>query len=238
MLNLYISSIGEKTGKTFITSGLAATMQSLGYTTGVYKPIQTGVIEYNGFMQSPDLTFIKTIDPYLNTYSTYMFKTNAEPIIAAENENEYIDIEYINRDYHEYAKKNECLLIDGDRWILSPIAPNLYTADLIKKLQIPILFVVTPKENTINDTLLSISVAQEKGLNIRGVIINNIKNDCPKTLLNSIPRIIEEYSNTKILGLVSHLEGKINPQDIIASILNGVDIESIFDVKIEKLGYN
>ena len=54
MLNLYVTSANRKEGKTFLTAGLAATMQSLGYSTCVYKPIQTAGIEINGFMQSPD----------------------------------------------------------------------------------------------------------------------------------------------------------------------------------------
>ena len=83
MLKLYISSGNKKDGKTFLTAGLAATMQSLGYSTAVYKPIQTSGIEINGFMQSPDLTFVKSIDPYINTYFTYLFKTNSEPLIAS-----------------------------------------------------------------------------------------------------------------------------------------------------------
>ena len=83
--------------------------------------------------------------------------------------------------------------------------------------------------------MLSIYTAQEKGLDIRGVVINNITDDCPKHLLNAIPRVIEEYTNVKILGLISHLEGKFSPEDLITGILNGVDIESIFNVKIEKL---
>ena len=57
MLNLYITSTQKKEGKTFLTAGLSATMQSLGYSTCVYKPIQTCGIEINGFTQSPDLTF-------------------------------------------------------------------------------------------------------------------------------------------------------------------------------------
>ena len=60
MLNLYITSANRNDGKTLLSAGLAATMQSLGYKTSVYKPIQTGGKELNGFMQSPDLTFIKT----------------------------------------------------------------------------------------------------------------------------------------------------------------------------------
>ena len=100
MFNIYISSANKNDGKTFITAGIAATMQSLGYTTSVYKPIQTGGKELNGFMQSPDLTFIKSIDPYINTNFTYLFRSKAEPLIAAENENDFIDIDLIIEYYN------------------------------------------------------------------------------------------------------------------------------------------
>lgn len=235
MLKLYVTSSNKKEGKTFVTAGLAGTMQSLGYSTCVYKPIQTSGIEHNGFMQSPDLTYIKTIDPYIDTHFSYLFKSDLEPLIASELENEPIDVELINSEYTRISTITDCTILDGDYGIMSPLAPGIQTADLIKRLQIPLLFVVTPRDNSINDTLLSIYTAQEKGLDIRGVVINNIKEDCPKALLSAIPRVIEEYTNVKILGLVPHLEGNFTPEDLITSILNGIDIESVFDVKIEKL---
>ena len=40
------------------------------------------------------------------------------------------------------------------------------------------------------------------------------------------------------MGLVPYLGEKISPQDLMVAILNGIDIESIFNVKIEKLGTN
>ncbi len=235
MLNLYITSGNKKDGKTFLTAGLASTMQSLGYSTSVYKPIQTAGIEYNGFMQSPDLTFVKSIDPYINTYFTYLFRTKSEPLIAAEKENEYIDLELIHNEYSRIISSSECTIIDGDCGLLSPLAPSVQTTDLIKRLQVPILFVITPRDDSINDTLLSIYAAQERGFDIRGVVINNIYEDCPKEMLTAITRVIEEYSNVNILGLIPHLGNKILPEDLITGILNGIDIESVFRVKIEKL---
>ena len=238
MLNLYVTSANRKEGKTFLTAGLAATMQSLGYSTCVYKPIQTAGIEINGFMQSPDLTYVKTVDPYIDTHFSYLFKSEYEPLIASEQENEPIDVELINSEFQRISAVSDCTILDGDCGLLSPLAPSVQTVDMVKRLQLPVLFVVTPREDSINDTLLSIYTAQEKGVEIRGVILNNIQNDCPKTLLTAIPRVIEEYTNVKILGLISHVEGKLAPEDLITSILNGVDIESIFNVKIEKLDCN
>ena len=238
MLNLYVTPANRKEGKTFLTAGLAATMQSLGYSTCVYKPIQTAGIEINGFMQSPDLTYVKTVDPYIDTHFSYLFKSEYEPLIASEQENEPIDVELINSEFQRISAVSDCTILGGDCGLLSPLAPSVQTVDMVKRLQLPVLFVVTPREDSINDTLLSIYTAQEKGVGIRGVILNNIKNDCPKTLLTAIPRVIEEYTSVKILGLISHVEGKLAPEDLITSILNGVDIESIFNVKIEKLDCN
>lgn len=238
MLKLYITSGNKNDGKTFLTAGLSATMQSLGYSTSVYKPIQTNGIEINGFMQSPDLTFVKSIDPYINTYFTYLFKLKAEPLIASENENEFIDIDLINNEYSRILSVSDCTILDGDCGLLSPLAPSVQAVDLLKKLQIPVLFVLSPRENSINDILMSIYIAQEKGLEIRGVVINNIEENCPKETLTAITRIVEEYTNVSILGLLPNLGDKVQPEELITGILNGIDIESVFNVKIEKLDFN
>ena len=235
MLNLYVTSPKLKAGKTFITAGLAATMQSLGYSTSVYKPIQTAGIEKGGFMQSPALTFIKTIDPYINSHFTYLYKVDSEPMIAAEEENEAIDINIIKKEYAKIVSTSDFTVIDGDRGLLSPIAPNVQTIDLIRTLKTPILIVTYPDEDAVNTTLLTINAALDMGINIRGVVINNIENNCDKTLLTSITRVIEECTNVKILGLVPHLENSYSPEDMISAILNGIDIESLLGVRISKL---
>lgn len=238
MRNLYITSIDKKEGKTFVSAGIAATMQSLCYKTSVYKPYQTAGIEINGFMQSPDLTFIKSIDPYLGASFTYLFKTDSEPLVAAESENKYIDIDQIQTDFQSISTVSDCTIIDGDRGLLSPLAPSVQAIDMIRRLQLPILFVISPKENVINNTLTSIYTALDKGIEVRGVVLNNIKDGCSKQLLTATTRIIEEYTNVNILGLIPNIGSKFKPEDLIAAILNGIDIESVFKMKIEKLELN
>ena len=237
MLNIYITSAIHNEGKTFLASGLAVTLQSLGYAVSVYKPVQTGGIEINGFMQSPDLTYIKTLDPYINTEFSYLFREKEEPLIAAENENEYIDIDLIYNDFKKLINVSECNILDGEGTLLSPLAPSVQNIDLVKKLQIPVVYSVTPSNDTISTVLPSIYTALDRGIDVRGVVINNILPDCPKELLTSITRIIEEYSGVNILGLLPQVSNPNAPEEIITGILNGIDIESIFGVKIEKLGF-
>lgn len=237
MLNIFVTGTGVNVGKTFITAGLAATMQSLGYSTCVYKPVQTGAVEKNGFAQSPDLVFVKTVDPYIKTASTYLLKQIASPVIAAESENIFIDRTVIKKDYETIKKESDCTIVESTGGIMTPLAPNFLVSDMIKDLEIPIVIVVKPDSGIINQTLLTINHAETKGINIRGVIINSIPAKTNDIDLRNTPRLIEEYSNTKILGIVKNfsLTKKMDPNNLITDILNGIDIESVFDVKIAKL---
>lgn len=235
MLELFISGSEKNSGKTFVTAGLAATMQSLGYSSCVYKPVQTGSIEKDGFIQAPDLAFVKFIDPYIKTYFSYLLKNDAVPAIAAELEHIYINKETIYQDYKSI--ESECILTDGTMGLATPLADNFLEQDMIKMLDIPVLLVVSPMENSVNNTLVNINQTISSGIKLRGVVIN----DCPEVIhdltIKSMPKLIEKYTDTKILGVMPHFENlqNINPNDLISNILTGFDLESIFDVKIAKL---
>lgn len=236
MLNIAIVGSDINVGKTFITAGLAATMQSLGYSTCVYKPIQTGAIEKNGFAQSPDLVFVKTVDPYIKTTSSYLLKQSSSAIIAAEAENIIIDRTVIKKDYDAIQKECDCTIVESTGGIMTPLAPNFLVSDMIKDLEIPIVIIIRPDSGIINQTLLTINHAELKGINIRGVIINNVPEKTKDPDLKNTPRLIEEYTNTKILGILKNFsQTKIDPNNLITDVLNGIDIESVFDVKIAKL---
>lgn len=237
MLNVFITGTDLNVGKTFITAGLAATMQSLSYSTCVYKPIQSGCFGQNGFMQSPDLVYVKTIDPYIRTYSSYLLREPVIPIIAAENENVIIDRMVIKKDYDTIAQEYDCIITEGTGGLMTPVAPYCFMSDIAKALNIPLIIVIKPDAGTVNQTLLTINHAISKGLKVRGVIINNFPDEVNDFDVKIAPRLIEEYSDAKVLGIVKNFPNirSVNPNDLITTILNGVDIESVFDVKIAKL---
>ena len=152
--------------------------------------------------------------------------------------------ELIRTLYREYANKNETIgfmivtAVDNDvsetvlRDILQAEAP---IKEKTAKIFANIMGVDYEEIYTFNDIKESL---RTKEIEIRGVVINDIPEDCPKALLTSIPRLIEEFTNVKILGLVPHLQSNLSPEDLITAVLNGIDIESIFNVKIEKLDMN
>lgn len=237
MLNIFVTGTDSNVGKTFITAGIAATMQSLGYSTCVYKPVETGAIKKNGFGQSRDLVFVKNIDPYIQIHSTYLLKEQAPPIISAEAENIIIDKNFIKKDYDLISNEQDCTILEGTGGIMTPLAPNFLISDLIKTLDLPAVIIARPDSGMINQTLLTINHALSKGIKVRGVIINHFPEAARSINIKSAPRLIEEYSDVKILGIVKSFNNadRISPSELITNILNGVDIESVFDVNIAKL---
>ena len=237
MLELFVTEIEPDSDKIYITAGLAATMQGLGYYTTVYKPVQTGAVENNGYLQSPDLVFVKLIDTYIQTYFSYLLKSKSTPFVAAAEENLLIYKELILRDYESIMKSYECIITDGTSGINTPFAPNFSEKDFIKELNLPVVFIIKPTASAVTSTLMTINHAQIEGLNIRGVIINDYKEqDCPAEV-KTMPNLIETYTDTCVLGRFNHVDNiqNVNPNDLIANILSGIDIEKVFNVTIAKL---
>lgn len=237
-MNIFITATDTDVGKTFVTAGLAAIMQSLGYKAGVFKPIQSGAISKNSFLVSPDLAFIKTIDPYINTASSYVLKAPVAPSIAAEIDNVKIKMSVIMNDYAALSLKCDTVIVEGAGGIATPCAPQMIMSDIIKELRLPVVIVARPDLGTINHIILTVNHAKAAGIEIAGVIINKYPEITSDIAIKTAPRLIEEYSDAKVVGIVKNLDNaRITPGLLIDTMLNSVDLEKIFNIKIPKLDF-
>jgi dethiobiotin synthetase len=235
-MNIFMTGIGNNSGKTIISAGISAVLQSLGYKMGVYKPVQTGAINKGKYLLSPDLTVIKMVDPHITTHSTFMLQSKAIPTISTKMENVNINIEDIKKDYSILAGKTDLLITEATGGLMTPLKDSLFSYHIPSNLKLPIVFIVTPQKDSLNLYLNEINTAKTAGLEIAGVIINQFPaNDCSEE--NKIfPTLIEKYSDTKILGIVRNFGGKsVQTNVLINEILNGIDLEDVFKIKIAKL---
>lgn len=235
MLNLYVTGADESSNKIFVTAGLTAIMHSLGFSAGVYKPVEVGASLLNGFVQSPELAFIKFVEPYVKTYYSYFFKANNCPLLAAAAEKIVIEKNVILRDFQNIQDVNECLVVDGISGLASPLSKNFMEEDMVKSLDLPLLMVGSAKKSSLNNIILSINHAKEIGIDVRGVVITDYPQDCSDINTKLMPRLIEEYTGASVLGILPKFNFDINPDYLIAEMLNGVDIEGVFQIPIAKL---
>ena len=123
------------------------------------------------------------------------------------------------------------------RWASIPYGKDFYEENIVQTLNLPLLLVASPIKSSLSDIIMTINQAQSKNIHIRGVILN----DCPfhtdDINIKSLPNLIEQHTDSRVLGLLPHIPtiSKIKPEDMIGYILGGVDIESVFDVRIAKL---
>ncbi len=239
-MNLFITGTDTDVGKTAITAGLAAVMQSLGYKSGVYKPFQSGAQEKNGFYVSPDLAFIKKIDFYIETLCSYSLKPPAAPLIAAEIDGVNMSLLTVEREFQALKQKCEVVLVEGAGGLMVPVLPEKTIADVIKLLNIPVLIVARPDLGTVNHTLLTINQAKTMGMEVSGVLINRYPSGTEDAAIKTAPRLIEEYSDAKVLGIIPNIPDfqNIKPGEFIDIFINNVDIEKIFNIQIPKLNMN
>lgn len=233
MVELYVTGVEQNSCKNIVTTGLVATMQCLGYSTGVYKPVDVGAKINNGYIESNDLVFVKEKDKHIKTYFTYLLKENISPILAGAVEKIEIEKDAIIRDYEMIKKIHECLVVDGLWGLGTPYGKDFLEEDVIKCLNLPLLLVVSAENPDLSNVLLSINRTKENNINLRGVIVNNFDEQSVRKKL--VPKIIEEYSGAKVLGTLPQIEQEVSPSDLIMEILNNVDVEKTFDISIAKL---
>ncbi len=232
-MNLFVTSDKQGSGKTFIIAGLAATMQSLGYSVGYYKPVQTAARNQNGFIASQDVAFIKKIDPNLNAITSYVFQTDAMPMLASEAEKIKIQPEVIVKDFLKLRKNSEIVLVESCGSILTPFSQEMRASDFIIAMKTPVLMIAEPSNEVFENVLATISVAKHMGINVKGIILNKyIKS--PHLNIKKLPVLLEAYSGIPIVGIVGY-KTNISPSGLIDTILHSVDIETIFDMQIPKL---
>ncbi len=236
-MQVFVTGTDTDIGKTVITAGLAAVMQSLGYKAGVYKPFQSGAEEKNGFLISPDLSYVKQLDFYVETLCTYLLKPPTAPYIAAEIDGVNINLSAVRRDFETMKQTCEVMLVEGAGGLMVPVTKDELMVDVAKMLDIPVVIVVRPNLGTINHTLLTINQAKAAGLDIAGVIINRYPLHTNDIAIKTAPRLIEEYSDVEILGIVPEIPDfqYVKPGALINIFVNSVDIEKIFRIKIPKL---
>lgn len=235
MNDIFITGINSGCGKTVISAGITAVMQSLDYKTGIYKPLQLGAIDKEKYLISPDLAFAKMLDPHITTHSTYMFREKALPIVTNHN----IDMQEIEKDYNILSQKTDILLIESTGGLMTPLTKNLFSYHLPLKLNLPVIFVVSPSTDAVNNYFNEINTAKTAGLNILGVIINKFPVYSENPEIKSFPTLIENYCDVKVLGLIRDFQGNsVQANILITEILNGIDLEDVFRMKIPKLnGY-
>ena len=190
---IFITGTDTDVGKTFVASGLAASMHDDGIDVGVMKPVATGSRE--------DVCMLikaSKVDDDEEDVNPVFLSIAASPLAASRLLKEEIDISKIRESFDKLMSKHEYMIVEGIGGVMVPITTSYSVIDMIKELGLPVLIVCRGALGTINHTLLTINVCNTNSIDIAGIIANKVSDELERNAID----IIIELTNIPLFGKI------------------------------------
>ncbi len=210
---IFITATGTDVGKTYVSALLLKYLLKSGLNAGYYKPVLSGAIQNNGKIIPGDCDFVLkfaglNLPP--QNYVSYIYKEPLSPHLAAQIENNPVELSKIVSDFSNIKKQFDYIIVEGAGGIVCPFRldnQKIMLPDVIKALGLDIIIVASAALGTINSTFLTVEYAKNCGINVRGIVLNNYdENDI---MMRDNLKQIETLTGVKVIAVV----GK-NAQDI------------------------
>ena len=199
---LFVTGTDTDVGKTFVSAGISAVLKEKGLDIGVFKPIMSGVRREDSKSDAYLLkTFSQDTAP-LEEINPFQFDEPLAPYVAALRQSSSVTMEEIMEKWKIIKNKRDFYLVEGAGGLAVPLGAHYLVADLAKAIGFPLLIVARPNLGTVNHTLLTISYARQKGLDVLGVVINGLDEERNGVAEQTNPGLIQEFTDVPVLGII------------------------------------
>jgi dethiobiotin synthetase len=211
---VFVTGTDTDVGKTVIAAGLTAALRGHAVNAGYFKPVQSGCREEGGRLLASDARLAKTMaalpEP-LSLLTPVTLQLPLAPAVAAAQAGLSIDLEAIAQAYRTLAARYDFLVVEGAGGLYVPLVDNDFLVlDLARWLGLPVLVVARPGLGTINHTVMTVKTAEQAGLPVVGVIINQYP-DNPNLAARTNPEIIAAIGGRPILAQVPVIDDLTEP---------------------------
>jgi len=222
----FISATDTSVGKTVVSAAIIRALTIMGFKTAGMKPIETGCLKSGEMLQSSDGAFLKKLtvmDEKINIVSPYLFELPVSPYVASYKEKKEIRLGVILKAYDALLKKYDAIVVEGAGGLYVPIHKDYFMADLAREMELPLVIVARPGLGTINHSLLTISYARSKGVEIAGILFNYISQPEDSVAEKMNPDTLQELTDVPFLGTFPYLP-VLEEETIDRAVLRNIDI--------------
>ena len=183
---IFITGTNTEVGKTFITRNLIERVQLNGYSVSPYKPIETGCIKKSlTLIPNDSMIYFRAINKRiaLDQINPYRFLEPISPAAAIKRSKRKVTI----NDYLSKLKdlpNSDLTIIEGAGGLCSPLAPDGYNIDLIRKVKVPTVLVAKDEIGVINNVILSLSMLQKYKIRVLAIVLNRKVSSQPDGMNN------------------------------------------------------
>lgn len=194
----FITGTDTGVGKTYFACRLIEQLIARGERVGIFKPIETGLSTREASDAVRLITAARSNVP-IESVSPYRFRTAAAPRVAAHRERRRINPRTIRSSFESISAGQRWMIVEGAGGLKVPIQKHYDMTDLILALGIPVILVSLQRIGAINQTLLSLHFAKNRGLNILAVILNQPEAVPADSPLHDNQKMIEDECDVPVL---------------------------------------
>jgi dethiobiotin synthetase len=209
-------------GKTTVSLGLVAALSQSGRRVAAMKPCETGDGDDAARLHAATG---RALDPALT--NPYAFHLPAAPEIAARRQGARVELHVIDDAYRALAADADITIVEGAGGLLVPLAGGVTIADLVARLDLPVLIVARTRLGTINHTLLTAEVARRRGLRVVGVIFSRAQRRRGPEEDETVSTIVR-HGELRCFGVLPYLPARQrDPLALAATVRAHVQLERL-----------
>lgn len=208
---VFITGTDTGVGKTVLTALLLCHLRERGCNALAMKPFCSGSRAdarlLHGFQKN--LLTLDEINPF--------FFSQAVAPVASAGPKKNIRLDLVLEKIHGVSRRCDVLLVEGIGGLLVPLQKNYTVADVISRLNCPVLVVGRNQLGTINHTLLTVKQLQSIGVEDIKIVLMEMKKPDRSALKN--PKIIEKMAGC-------------GPVFVIPNIFLGADLRGEMKINV------
>jgi len=160
MNNVYLASVGTRSGKSLLSIGLAMNYPG---KVGFYKPFRENTVNKNGQLMDQDAVLLAEVlklegSEKLSPYMYDLFNP--------------VSLKDIVSSYDELRKDKEFMIIEGSRDFANGCSHGISHIDIAEALDAPMVLVSSPSFQSLDSIFMFKYLCDERKIDLKGVVIN------------------------------------------------------------------
>jgi len=193
-------------GKTYLTTLIAQQLVQSGMKVGVYKPVCTG-----STVRPDETTVWEDVEQLAGSIGwtedkvricPQLFHAPLAPPVSARTEGKTVNETLLSSGAAWWDGQVETLLVEGVGGFLCPLTEQSTIADFAVQLGYPVLIVARLDLGTINHTLLTVEAAENRGLSVAGIVLNEVQPSENQDAAQTNPAEIAKRTAVPVLGVI------------------------------------
>ena len=212
MSGYFIAGTDTGVGKTVIATARISYLVAAGQRVAAMKPVSAGCVRTNEGWLNDDVMQLRqaaNVSLPLALVNPYAFEPAIAPHIAAQQSGVEIDLARIELAYREIASQADWVIVEGVGGFLVPLNDKQTAADMVQRLNLPVILVVGMRLGCLNHALLTVEAIQRRDISLAGWIANRVDPDMLSFEENLAS--LQARISAPLCGVVPTLKAKSTP---------------------------